>query len=523
MAVTSIEAFIGSPGTGKTYSLAHKVNELLKNDETVHIMNPTRSSRNNLRKAFKKLFLAGEMSKKDYNKTFIANNVKHEYNQTRAQHVFIEESAMVDIVDLYAIIFIAQTIPDVHMYLYGDLKQIEPVRGESILKTLIESSISKSDGRNIWEFVNQTLYKDMPDSLVIKSPIDWQVNLNVDVTVFKKNYRLQNEYFADYNDEYYKKLISEAIFEENYQGYIKYAIDNYYLITTPTHARGKEIDEMAMDAYGDKYRESVPFIFVGGEYFLNPFHKDYDTLKEHFDFINEILTEDIPDEYKLTSYMSTHKVQSFTVDNVVFYMGNNPIGNRNKTHYSNNMMYTALTRARYEAKLLGNPDSFEQMRNTMPKTPQDQMGSIRSAFAMKSLLHKLGVLPAMTPDEIYNTFSELFNDDKNLPPHELNYLNTYNINSKKYTMRYVINQVNNEYNYKYGFILSKWLVDRKNDARSERAKGKGRVQLIIDGMSEEEKIEMFDDLSNRKVKDSDFTSRYGLNKKSVRNALNNMK
>ena len=115
MAVTSIEAFIGSPGTGKAYSLAYKVNELLKNNETVHIMNPTRSSRNNLRKAFKKLFLAGEMSKKDYNNTFIANNVKHEYNQTRAQHVFIEESAMVDIVDLYAIIFIAQTIPDVHM------------------------------------------------------------------------------------------------------------------------------------------------------------------------------------------------------------------------------------------------------------------------------------------------------------------------------------------------------------------------------------------------------------------------
>lgn len=523
MAVTSIEAFIGSPGTGKTYSLAHKVNELLKNDETVHIMNPTRSSRNNLRKAFKKLFLAGEMSRKDYNKTFIANNVKHEYNQTRAQHVFIEESAMVDIVDLYAIIFIAQTIPDVHMYLYGDLKQIEPVRGDSILKTLIESSISKSDGRNIWEFVNQTLYKDMPDSLVIKSPIDWQVNLNVDVTVFKKNYRLQNEYFADYNDEYYKKLISEAIFEESYQGYIKYAIDNYYLITTPTHARGKEIDEMAMDVYGDKYRESVPFIYAGGDYFLNPFHKDYDTLKEHFDFINEMALEEIPDEYKLTSYMSTHKVQSFTVDNVVFYMGNNPIGNRNKTHYSNNMMYTALTRARYEAKLLGNPESFEQMRNTMPKTPQDQMGSIRSAFAMKSLLHKLGVAPVLTPDEVYNMFSELFADDSNLPPHELNYLNTYDIKSKKYTMRYVINQVNNEYSSKYGFTLSKWLLDRKDEAKSERARGRGKVQLILDGMSDDEKIEMFDDLSNKKVKKDVFMKKYGASKDSIRRATSKNK
>lgn len=220
--------------------------------------------------------------------------------------------------------------------------------------------------------------------------------------------------------------------------------------------------------------------------------------------------------------MSTHKVQSFTVDNVVFYMGNNPIGNRNKTHYSNNMMYTALTRARYEAKLLGNPDSFEQMRNTMPKTPQDQMGSIRSTFAMKSLLRKLGVLPAITPDEIYRMFSELFSDDKNLPPHELDYLNTYGIDSKKYTMRYVINRVNNEYNDKYGFILTKWLNENRDYAKSEQKKGRGRVQIILSSLSDEERVEMLDDLSNRKVKNNEFESMYGLNKKSVRNALNNM-
>ena len=36
MTVTNIKAFIGSPGTGKSYRLVRMVNELLKQGESVH-------------------------------------------------------------------------------------------------------------------------------------------------------------------------------------------------------------------------------------------------------------------------------------------------------------------------------------------------------------------------------------------------------------------------------------------------------------------------------------------------------
>jgi len=80
-------------------------------------------------------------------------------------------------------------VPDVHLYLFGDLKQIEPINGDSILKTLIEFNMGKVEDRGIWQFTNEVLYKDLAD-MTIATPKIWKLNgVNVDVTILKKNYR----------------------------------------------------------------------------------------------------------------------------------------------------------------------------------------------------------------------------------------------------------------------------------------------------------------------------------------------
>lgn len=97
MTVTNIKAFIGSPGTGKSYRLVRMVNQLLKQGESVHIMNPTRNARNNIRKAFKEMLISGEMTQENYRQTYIITNVKHGYTESLAKNIFIDESAMIDL------------------------------------------------------------------------------------------------------------------------------------------------------------------------------------------------------------------------------------------------------------------------------------------------------------------------------------------------------------------------------------------------------------------------------------------
>ncbi|WP_273723507.1 AAA family ATPase, partial [Leuconostoc mesenteroides] len=105
MTVTNIKAFIGSPGTGKSYRLVRMANELLKQGESVHIMNPTRSARNNLRKAFKEMLVSDEMTQEDYKQTYIITNVLHGYKETLAKHIFIDESAMIDLDVFYSLLY----------------------------------------------------------------------------------------------------------------------------------------------------------------------------------------------------------------------------------------------------------------------------------------------------------------------------------------------------------------------------------------------------------------------------------
>jgi len=521
MTVTNIKAFIGSPGTGKSYRLVRMVNQLLKQGESVHIMNPTRSARNNLRKAFKEMLISGEMTQEDYRQTYIINNVQHGYKESLAKNIFIDESAMIDLDVFYSLLYATLDVPDVHLYLFGDLKQIEPINGDSILKTLIEFNMGKVEDRGIWQFTNEVLYKDLAD-MTIATPKIWKLNgVNVDVTILKKNYRLESKNFSGYDDDYYSSLIDNAIFTDDYSGYLKYALEHNWLITTPTNARGDEINNMLSHKYDD-FKTVAPFVVDGnGDYYLNPFNQSFNQLKESFDFMPQIEIE-TTQGYEFTAYMSTHRVQSFTVDNVLFYMGNNPIGNRHKSHFSNNMLYTAVTRAKHDVQLLGLPDSFTQMRKTMPQTAQEKNVHLRANVTMNHLyswIESNNDVPSA--DELYIKYQQLYEDDSILSTHDKTILDIYSIVSDSYTKRYVINSVNNKYGDKFGFTLSVWLKENSANAKktNSNAKGKGKVQQWIDSLSDEEIETLKSDLKSRLVKKNEFESKYNYTKEQVRKAF----
>lgn len=521
MTVTNIKAFIGSPGTGKSYRLVRMVNQLLKQGESVHIMNPTRSARNNLRKAFKEMLISGEMTQEDYRQTYIINNVQHGYKESLAKNIFIDESAMIDLDVFYSLLYATLDVPDVHLYLFGDLKQIEPINGDSILKTLIEFNMGKVEDRGIWQFTNEVLYKDLAD-MTIATPKIWKLNgVNVDVTILKKNYRLESKNFSGYDDDYYSSLIDNAIFTDDYSGYLKYALEHNWLITTPTNARGDEINNMLSHKYDD-FKTVAPFVVDGnGGYYLNPFNQSFNQLKESFDFMPQIEIE-TTQGYEFTAYMSTHRVQSFTVDNVLFYMGNNPIGNRHKSHFSNNMLYTAVTRAKHDVQLLGLPDSFTQMRKTMPQTAQEKNVHLRANVTMNHLyswIESNNDVPSA--DELYIKYQQLYEDDSILSTHDKTILDIYSIVSDSYTKRYVINSVNNKYGDKFGFTLSVWLKENSANAKknNSNAKGKGKVQQWIDSLSDEEIETLKSDLKSRLVKKNEFESKYNYTKEQVRKAF----
>lgn len=515
MTVTKIEAFIGEPGTGKTYSLTNMVKDLIQRGESVYIMNPTKSARNNVRNAFKNLMEKGQMSHSEYAKAFKSTHVLHGFTDDPSKNIFIDESAMVDLSTFYSLLYSIIGIDDVHIYLFGDMKQIEPVNGDSILKTLIESTIPDGDDRNIWKYVSDTLYYEMED-MIIDSPKAWKLDTKVDIKVFKNNFRLESKQFIGYNDDYYDNLIDNAIFSDDYSGYLKYAVENYWLITTPTNSRGDEINESVRNQYKD-FKDVAPFVIIDKEYYLNPFNNDVSKLESSFSFLS-LAEMDAALKGEFTAYMSTHRVQSFTVDNVIFYMGNNPIGNRHKSHYSNNLLYTAISRARHEVQILGLPESFQQMRSTMPLTAQQKNVHLRASRAVANLkkwIKSVDYLPVA--DEIYDKYVELYNDISLLSDYEKSILDVYHVDSKIYSKRYVIDLINNGFTDKFGFTLSIWLRDNSTNAKKEPRKGK--IKQWIESLNDKELEKLKEDLKSRIFKQDEFLEKYGYNKKAVRQAF----
>jgi len=517
MTVTNIKAIVGNPGTGKTYTLVRRANEYFDNDEDVFIVTPTHAAENNIRKAFRKMFIEGGMTQEGYNRSKESIHVLNHYKNYLSPHILLDESAMFGMENFYSILQKANNRTfDVDIELYGDLLQLEPVHGDSVLRSIIDFNRDKSDKKTIWDYAKESLYSKVENKLILV-PEEFDIELkSIELIVLKQNHRLESQNFSGYNNDYYDYLIDNVVYSDDYSGYLKYAIENYYLITTPTNARGDEINRLLTKEYNNAFKVA-PFVFddVEGKYYLNPFHKHYEELKEHFDFMPEI-DKNEAGKYKATAYMNVHRVQSFTVDNVLFYMGNNAIGNRHKKHYSNNMLYTSVTRARHDVQLLGLTESFEQMRETMPQSAQEKNLHRRANRAMLNLrqwIEEIDYIP--TAEEVLDRYKVLYNDDSILSFSDKNIITINKVVSKSYTDRYIINYINNEFTDKFGFTLTLWL--KNNSANAKKSPRKGKVKQWIDSLSDDELEVVKQDVEE--LSKANFREKYNKDRNNVRELL----
>jgi len=197
-------------------------------------------------------------------------------------------------------------------------------------------------------------------------------------------------------------------------------------------------------------------------------------------------------------------------------MGNKVIGNRHKKHYSNNMLYTSVTRARHDVQLLGLSESFEQMRETMPQSAQEKNVHRRANRAMLNLkqwIEEIDYIP--TAEEVLDRYKVLYNDDSILSFSDKNIININKVVSKSYNDRYIINYINNEFTDKFGFTLTLWL--KENSTNAKKSPRKGKVKQWIDELSDEEFDEVKYDVTN--LSRSEFKSKYNMTNTTVKNYL----
>lgn len=516
MTVTSAKLIVGEPGTGKTYNLSHLAKKLVQKGESVHVVCPTKSARDNVKSAYDE-FLDKQLI--DPNENFVlksSTEVLHGYVDSKATNLIIEEAGLIEVTVLHGLLHIAQIVPNVHIYMFGDIKQLQPVQGTSIIEKIIRVNELNGD-TPFWEWVAKCAYTEIEEQ-ELQVPYDWQLpDLKIEMNILRKNYRLNKQGFNSYNDEYYDYQINNTITKDDYSEELKYAMEHDYLIISPTKDRGKQVNDFLSSVYRNAMYVA-PFIIIRNEIYLNPFHKRYSDISEKFYFMKKIkkeVAENIPDT-KWTAFITTHQAQGATVDAICYYMGNKKIWKTHKNHYNNNQLYTAVTRSRNAVMLLGLSDSFKEMREIYPSDAKENLGGIRKKAAMEQLIEDLTkARKHPEADAIYDMFNFYMADDEIISEYELRMLNYYKVPQEAYSQRYVVSQVNRRVKTIEGFsTLGKWLSDNASKANSKNAKAprKGKVQKWIDSLDDNNLKEVkqdVDELSIRKFKEKyNYDKRY---------------
>lgn len=523
MTVTSAKLIVGEPGTGKTYNLSHLAKKLVQKGESVHVVCPTKSARDNVKSAYDE-FLDKQLI--DPNENFVlksSTEVLHGYVDSKATNLIIEEAGLIEVTVLHGLLHIAQIVPNVHIYMFGDIKQLQPVQGTSIIEKIIRVNELNGD-TPFWEWVAKCAYTEIEEQ-ELQVPYDWQLpDLKIEMNILRKNYRLNKQGFNSYNDEYYDYQINNTTTKDDYSEELKYAMEHDYLIISPTKDRGKQVNDFLSSVYRNAMYVA-PFIIIRNEIYLNPFHKRYSDISEKFYFMKKIkkeVAENIPGT-KWTAFITTHQAQGATVDAICYYMGNKKIWKTHKNHYNNNQLYTAVTRSRNAVMLLGLSDSFKEMREIYPSDAKENLGGIRKKAAMEQLIEDLTkARKHPEADAIYDMFNFYMTDDEIISEYELKMLNYYKVPQEAYSQRYVVSQVNRRVKNIEGFsTLGKWLSDNASKANSKNAKAprKGKVKAFIDSLDDDVLKQIKIDLSDKKIKADEFKSKYNFTKSQLRRAI----
>ncbi|MCM0598303.1 AAA family ATPase [Periweissella fabalis] len=544
---TKVSLTAGEPGAGKSYTLIQQAYQALISGKSVYIMTPTHSAKANLITTIDKQVDEFKDSVSAQHYDDLKSTIHVLYGYKGQQEVFIDEIGMINITTLFGLFYQTERIENVHVHLFGDIKQLPAIKGNSVIEQLLRNNLKTS----LWQFANDKCY----DNFMFKellAPDMWHLDKPVDVTILNHNHRLNELGYTSYNNDFFTDVINKTIEiatpEEQefnpdfnsatlYLGHLLKAVKDYSLILTPTHKRGDEINS-ALKANNNE--TLAPFIINNKKTYLNPVHKDYELLKLKFGFIPEIEDADLfaqgwthgkvdKDQYEFSFCTTVHKAQGATVSSVVFYMGNEPIANGHKEHYSNNMLYTSVTRASDEIKLLGKLNSFELMHTIYPKSAQTRCGHYRADGAVKLLFKRLREIDeTLGVDDIYSLYQDVFNTIELSEEQETELLN-YSVKSNIYTKEQLIRKFKDYKINTYGvfakndykYLVYDKFIDRINAKKQAKgganSKGKGKVQTFINSLSDEQLKAVKTDVESLSM--VKFKAKYNMDRRAVTKAI----
>lgn len=378
---TNLKVVVGTPGTGKSYKLIQNVIELEHQNKKYSVIVPTNVAKERILEGFRKGVNNGSLTMDQFYNTMVNIHVL-QYNYRGEENVFIDEFSMFNIDDFYALLYKIMLVQnDVNIMAFGDSKQLQPVRGISPLLVLLRFNYNKFvdvDNMPFSEYSATKLYDNLKN-MQLDVPDNWKLAIdNIDLEVLHKNYRLEAvDGVTDYNDLFYQYVLENNVIDEDYEDNLIALAKQKYLIIVPIHKIGNEVDNILsrglVDMTNDTQKNTealskiAPFVRKPNsrKVYCNPLCK----IEYGFDsFVPKCEDEKEIEGFKFSFYVTSHATQGATVDNMVFYFGNNNTENGEKNFYTNNMLYTALSRARYNSFFLGDKSVFLKMTNTYVET-----------------------------------------------------------------------------------------------------------------------------------------------------------
>ena len=542
-----LNVIVGTPGTGKSYRLVNKVIEQFKNKKSIYVMAPTYTAKERIIVGYKERLDNHVITDIQYRQLCRDTHVL-QYSYKNEEIIFIDEFSMLDISDWYSLLFRVEgemRKKQINIYLnsYGDVKQLPPVKNNGTLGVLLRVNYNKFNhdrDKEFSEFVAKDLYKNI-DKEELQPPKDWNGVIDqVNLKVLHTNYRLASNYdnIADYDEDFYDYVFSNNVLEleddAKYCDSIANMIKEKYLIIVPTHNIGHIIDNyMKNSLTSEELKSEAPFLRNDSKIYKNP----YCDIDYKFDFATSVPEEydTLVDKYKYSFYSTVHSCQGATVDNVAFVTMNYRVNPHVKDFYSNNMLYTALSRARKNSYFLGDGSIFQFMRENYSKLNTTSFNSKIQRDAAKKTYNTLKdkypqeKLTYQQVIDLYKTkFTEAINEDSGVIDTAMTIDNKFrpkllsdndimailNKRSKNKKVGYHIDEP--WYNEQYRLWFNN--VKIRRSARAGKIGGKhSSVGEWLDSLSDDELNKVIADmyLSRRK-----FATKYHHDKRSVKRLLN---
>lgn len=522
---------LGEPGSGKTTKLIKEAMEILAKGESLYILSPTHKSKSQLNKAINKAVeTTGDNTYKElFSSLHVLGN-----NYVGEDNILLDEISMLSLDNFYSILLKARHHAK-KMLMFGDIGQLPPARGVGTLEYLLRSNsrLLNIDPHNFWKGIS-SLY-ERSNNTGLNIPRQWRDEIySINLNILQKNYRLNFESgLTHYDDNFYDYVFKSIIEKDDYTQELVNSLKESRLIIAPSHSLINSIDDLLQSHYGNNYNQVAPFVRIGprntgGKTYVNPEHPHYAQLLNRFYSIGAI-PNNITENYTPTSAVTAHYIEGIENDGVTFYLGQREItSSNNNTHFlNNNMLYTAVSRAKNPNKvvLLGKRETFEKMRQTTPTEIDITANKIVNQNTRKNTMIKIeNSSNILSIDSIYSLFLDEFEKEKARGKYD----DSLDITPKK--PGYIMNQFNPRwkkfealpqgYEHHYEDWKKKQL-NRGNSKGGKNKKDRGKVQQYVEDLFHNN-LEEFNALKEEalsKVSPNDFQNHRGYNKYSVRDAI----